>query len=677
MQKLLATKAKVRALFEGRGKTAIGPTGTPIVDSSSGYDYSLAYTLALIGVTEPSELATALWHRPDGRAQRKGREYISRTVTRALERAEVAPPESQAKPSTLEAFDGGVLEGCDHYYTVGGKKGDISVLSNFRIEPTAHIRSDEGEIIVGDIIIDRGRSYRGARFAPSAWVSKRSFLQSFPTVHMQWVGADEAVQGVLRILTERTVPTRTGTNVLGYHRTSRGPRWVTPDAVIGPEGLEPESEMVFLDSGGSLTKRVRYRVAPAAESRALAQQVLPELLRLNEPSVVLPVLGWFFATPFKPLVMERLGHFPILMVWGTQGSGKSTLVRDIFWRLFGIHSPEPFSATQTEFALIRLLSSTNAVPVFLDEYKPSDMPPRRLGTLQRCLRRVYGGEDEERGRPDLSVSSFRLSAPVVLAGEARPDDAALADRLISVMPNKNRLLAQPAYRAACERLRRLDLGLLTVPYIQFALARETPADFEAASQAADAALAATPHEHTASARCRDNLCVIAFGLMMFREFAAAHGIEALPELDIAAALRSTLDDLMDGDVGAKNMLDDFIETCSVLAYNGTLKPDLHYALIDDLVCIQLRACWEIFLEHRRRTGQADLSGQLRGLRRLLRENHERGGYIKDLGKQIQLGDCRPRLIAVHLDEASSTLELSEFPFAARRTWGGIRAGSAA
>lgn len=84
---LVASNTRLTALFEGRGKTAIGPDGRRLDTSSSGYDFSLALALAQKGVSDPAELATALWHRPDGAARAKGEAYVLRTVERALKLA--------------------------------------------------------------------------------------------------------------------------------------------------------------------------------------------------------------------------------------------------------------------------------------------------------------------------------------------------------------------------------------------------------------------------------------------------------------------------------------------------------------------------------------------------------------------------------------------------------------
>lgn len=167
--------------------------------------------------------------------------------------------------------------------------------------------------------------------------------------------------------------------------------------------------------------------------------MLPKLLELNTPEVILPILGWFFSAPLKPRIHKALGHYPILCVWGTQGSGKSSIVMEVFWPLFGIRSAEPFSATETEFALLKLLSSTNSVPVFIDEYKPFDMPKHRRHTLHRYMRRLYTGEVESRGRADQTVVSYRLHAPLCLAGETRPIESALVERIVTANPSNDTL----------------------------------------------------------------------------------------------------------------------------------------------------------------------------------------------------------------------------------------------
>lgn len=88
---LISSSDRLAALFEGRGKTAVTPDGKRVDTTSSGYDFSIVHSLVKRGVTDPDQLASVLWHRPDGAARAKGAEYIARTVRRAIEIAAGAP----------------------------------------------------------------------------------------------------------------------------------------------------------------------------------------------------------------------------------------------------------------------------------------------------------------------------------------------------------------------------------------------------------------------------------------------------------------------------------------------------------------------------------------------------------------------------------------------------------
>lgn len=573
-----------------------------------------------------------------------------------------------------EVLKGEVFEERDHYY-VQGRDDEVLILSSFHIEPTERIQLEDGEIIVGDVTTDRGRVYRGVRFPPSAWHSKRNFIQSFPNADMQWTGTDDNVQGVLRILSRRDVPVRKGHGVIGYVEHEDGPRWLAPCGVFGPDGLIEDSDLVLVEQDLGFAAALNYPIEPDEVCRERAAKALPDMLALNDPEVILPILGWFFAAPLKPRLMRLLKRFPILWVWGTRGGGKSSLIKEVFWRWMGVEPKEQlesFSVTQTKFALVRLLAATNSVPVFLDEYRPEDMSPRELNTIHRLGRSIYGGEVERRGRANLTVVSFALSAPLCIGGEARTIDAALVDRLVSVTPDPNTLKEKPEYEEAFARLQKIDLPSLALPYIRFILRRDTAADLEVAKRITDDVLARIAGGPKVSIRCRDNLRVVVLGLTMFEEFAQTMGVTGLPELDVEAALSASIADLMDGEQGAKSPLDLFVESCSVLAYNGTLLEDRHWAVVGGLTCLHLRSCWEVYLEHQRRVGQPVDATALRPLRRMLRENHQRGGYVKDLGKVVSMGDRRVRTVAISLGEAGEFLDVDEFPEGSNRTWGGAR-----
>ena len=112
----------------------------------------------------------------------------------------------------------------------------------------------------------------------------------------------------------------------------------------------------------------------------------------------------------------------------------------------------------------------------------------------------------------------------------------------------------------------------------------------------------------------------------------------------------------------------------MMAHSGELREDKHYAIVEGQTCIYLRAAWEVYLEHCRRTGQQEGTVNLRALKRMIKENHQRGGYVKEVDKQVKMDDRRPRTVAIDIDQASEYLDMEPFPKNKTRTFGGNRGG---
>jgi hypothetical protein len=243
--------------------------------------------------------------------------------------------------------------------------------------------------------------------------------------------------------------------------------------------------------------------------------------------------------------------------------------------------------------------------------------------------------------------------------------------MVSSSPNRNRLEQHPEHVTAFQKLRELDIQFLAPVYVRFTLRREVKAELEESVCIADNIIARLPGSQSLSIRGRDNQRVVVFGLNMFERFAVEMGL-SLPELDVEAALSASVIDLMDGEQGGKNPLDLFIETCSVMAYNGELIPNKHFAVIDGLTCIHFRACWEIYCEHCRRMGNPVDESERKAIMRMARENHQRGGYLKEISKTVNLNNGRPRTLAIDLNQAAKYLDVDSFPEVSERTWGGCR-----
>ena len=63
----------------------------------------------------------------------------------------------------------------------------------------------------------------------------------------------------------------------------------------------------------------------------------------------------------------------------------------------------------------------------------------KLAEIYNHLRQGYDGQVGTRGRSDQSVAEYELVAPIVLAGEESPDEAAVRERSIELLYSKKDL----------------------------------------------------------------------------------------------------------------------------------------------------------------------------------------------------------------------------------------------
>jgi hypothetical protein len=529
------------------------------------------------------------------------------------------------------------------------------------------------EHIYADVVTDSGVIHRNHHFAPSAFNSKRDLRRAVPFADAQFTADDDQVQGVLRRIAAYQIPTFTGVSVVGLHQTHQGLRWIAPGTVLGPNGIDTSSDVVFVDDGSPFPSRLRYTLPSLDDTKKLARVVYPALLGVNTPSVIYNLIAWFHAAPMRQLIMSVLGHFPTLFLAGTFESGKTTTIQRIFWPLSGIPdvaSAAPFSVSATRFALIKLMSSSNGAVLFLDEYRPSDLDPRQVNLVHRLLRQNYAQEAEERGAKDLSVKEFGLLAPTAVAGECFPSDPALIDRTVQLRMDKN-AIHEPQHVSAFQQVMSHQLSDLAAPYLVHLLGMNGRENLEAAIDVADTIISGMPSGKNLSIRYRDNLRVLVFGFSMWEAFAAKMGVP-LGELDLASALESTAAEAMTGTKGAKNMVDVFLEDLATMAHAGAIEFDKHYTIIDTDLRIYLRPCWAKYMEFRQRIGEREGTNGLDALQRMLAENLAAGGYVRNLSIQTPMVKTNPRMVAIHFETASQILDLSGFPTHLRRSWGGAR-----
>jgi hypothetical protein len=561
----------------------------------------------------------------------------------------------------------------DYYYKLDRDKdtGDfIQVrLSNFVLSPKRFIQLEQGRQYCCDIYTAHKHTYRDVVLPPKVFRSTRDFRTAVQEHGaLSWSGSDNNVQGVVEILSMADVPVHQGVELVGYINAKEGPRFVIPDRVVGIDGTCVDTDLVFAAlEPPPIAKRLKMDGAdmPEATIAKLAKRVIPKICALNEPEVIAPLIGWFWASCVAPQVRAVLRHFPICSVHGTQGSGKTTLIRDIFWACVGVVG-EPFSCGDTPFATLRNMSSTSSVALVYDEYR--GLTVKEKERFDRKLREIYVGGEDLRGRADQRVNRYRLLAPIVIIGEAQPDDPAIFERIVAVSPMKNTLT--PKTGKHMRDLLNEPLYQLGGHLHRWCLSQDIPEMIARARAQMHAKLLPLLTEPLPP-RLRDNMLVVVLGNMLFDKWCDELGVKLANRPDLTKCFTKMVAAITDSEFGGgvKDIFDRFLESCSTYAHMGTLEEGLHYALVDGKLCLHLSSCYSAYLQHRRRSGEGDETHGLPSLRRVIKEKHTAGSYIVDVSKRVKLGGRQVRCVVVDHALIPEHLDVDEFPLTTNRVKG--------
>lgn len=179
------------------------------------------------------------------------------------------------------------------------------------------------------------------------------------------------------------------------------------------------------------------------------------LFKMNSPTVVAQMLGWFVSCVHKQHYNLRFNQFPLLHPNGPAGSGK-TLSTTLLGKMYHNTSAPMIRACgqgTTNFALRDCFSASASIPLILDEYKPAELKADRQDFLLQHFRLLYnqgvgasGGMS--RGGADASfrdITEYSFSTPTAYIGESQEMQTAVVQRSVPVSFNPEDSKAHTKY----------------------------------------------------------------------------------------------------------------------------------------------------------------------------------------------------------------------------------------
>ncbi|MHB1154848.1 MAG: phage NrS-1 polymerase family protein [Eubacteriales bacterium] len=315
------------------------------------------------------------------------------------------------------------------------KSENIYPLTNFTMKPVEMIVSEDETQMTADLITVRGEVFR-LTFMTTDFSNLQRFksILNRRTIALSYLGSEGDLELLKGYISEMSWLTKYGVKSLGIYEHGGRMVFVSSEGSI-ESGSVMVDDIVQLEKYRSIDSSI-LSCEPLLKEKF--QKLGQWIMTYNEPAKAVSVLAWTAACFIKPHLYNESIKFPHLFLVGEQGSGKSNTLERVILPVFS-RSKVTASTQVTPFILMKESASTNLIPQALDEFKPSKIDKFKLNALYNHFRDSYDGHEGIRGRADQSSVTYKLLAPLVVAGEESADEAAVRERSIELLFSKKDL----------------------------------------------------------------------------------------------------------------------------------------------------------------------------------------------------------------------------------------------
>ncbi len=294
----------------------------------------------------------------------------------------------------LRSFGFTVQHGC--YYGFN-KNGDEVQWSNFTLKPLFHIKDDIRPVRLFEIANDvTGNNREIIELDMDAMTSARAFRKKLLGIgNYTWLAGEDALIQLQRYLA-RVTETAVEVKQLGW-----------------------QSQGFFCFCNGALEEGIWKPVDELHDYFAKIIDVFGDNAKVG--------IGFYIATLFRDIVMDKTACLPLLNIFGPKGSGKTELAETLM--SFFMTGNEPLNIeTATVPALADAVASVSNMLVHVDEYK-NGIDIKKVELMKDAwagIGRYRMNMDKDKKREQSHVDSC-----IILTGQEIPTaDIALFSRLI-------------------------------------------------------------------------------------------------------------------------------------------------------------------------------------------------------------------------------------------------------
>lgn len=514
---------------------------------------------------------------------------------------------------TFEQFN--MTSGHNGYFKTT-KKGDEILLSTwtFVIKGLHCNPANKETFLVLDVVQDKKVRNKDWVVSVTAFNGCAQFKKALNSIYLTWHGSDTDTSHLHELLLylwkEQGMPTALLINHVGrYIGNFQGPKdlIVCSDRTFDHNGQSVPD--IYYTPPGTECPNISFPVSLPHPQQY--ETVLRYLFQINREPVIYPAVGWFAATFLKPLLQRNNIKFPHLMVHGTRGSGKTTLITDVLQPLVGYASNETaqtWPASTTPFVLMTLCGSSSSTPICLSEYRQDSVNFQHKIKLLDLLRRAYDSGKDARGHANQTTTTYELTAPLCIDGEDPFTDAAVLERTITLALNVNDR-EEPCFSDALASLRRLPLRELGASLALYSLSSsiDIVTLWDTALE-----LCTTVLTNKVSSRELNNIAVCVCGLLFITNFCTENKITCSYTLTAENILRwftPYIEDTHDSESGHSRIaVDNFVESVVNYVYQTQAAPngrcEVFYRLEPNVLGFHLATAYDWWASSaRRRNGE--------------------------------------------------------------------------
>jgi hypothetical protein len=404
---------EIRKLFDGH---------IPKIKSQSEADFALCRYLAfwlnsnidaIDKAFRKSKLLRDKWDEQRGKFT-----YGERTIREAINATKLTYQDSlsaKIKPF-IKAIDSWL---CRVSYKF--KKIQYTPITSFVIEPLESIYvKGEGEYL--KVLLKNGKIKKEIILPPDCWNTNQKFLKILLSKEFTFTGSGPDVQLIREYTSTLHFQDKKGVRTAGFHDGF----FITEEGAIDKDG--PAQNIVLINDINSHCKII--------DKDPVDQGDFSIIKKFNTAKIVTPLLGFAAATFFKPQIMKSFNQFPIMVIEGEAGAGKTSTVTEIVMRLWAMKNEPHSIGEQTKFSLLKLVNGSNSIPVIFEENKSvaQDYTTKRL--ISNLIRSSYNNLEGQRGRADQTLVTYYHQAPVIIAGETGFTEPAILDRTVPISMSK-------------------------------------------------------------------------------------------------------------------------------------------------------------------------------------------------------------------------------------------------